>query len=81
MKEDPKQELAQLFKDARGEVSQSDFAKKLGISQSHLSKIELGTYAPSAKIVRRLAEKSRPRALKLLEEVQIAAIRSEARAT
>lgn len=54
-KASPRTRLASYFVTARGKQSQKDFADVLGITQSHLSKIENEQALPSANVVTRLS--------------------------
>jgi transcriptional regulator with XRE-family HTH domain len=52
--------LGRRIRQLRGfDVTQDEFAKKLGISQSQLSKYERGTVAPPADVLIRIKEQLR----------------------
>lgn len=52
--------LGRRIRQLRGfDVTQDEFAKKLGISQSQLSKYERGTVAPPADVLLRIKERFR----------------------
>ena len=52
--------LGRRIRQLRGfEVTQDEFAKKLGISQSQLSKYERGIVAPPADVLMRIKEEFR----------------------
>jgi len=49
--------IGRRLRQVRGfEISQIDFARRLGISQSQLSKYERGKAAPTAQVLRRLKD-------------------------
>ncbi len=51
--------LGLMFRRARGDLSQREFARRLGISDSMVASIELGRRIPSVRIIRRLAALTR----------------------
>jgi transcriptional regulator with XRE-family HTH domain len=52
--------LGRRIRQVRGfDITQEEFAKKLGISQSQLSKYERGTVAPPADVLIRIKEQVR----------------------
>jgi transcriptional regulator with XRE-family HTH domain len=51
--------IGHRLRQVRGfETSQTEFAQRLGISQSQLSKYERGQAAPTAEVLRRLKDSS-----------------------
>lgn len=48
--------IGELAKDIRGDQTQAEFAKQLGITQAHLSQIEAGKKTPGKKVAKRLGE-------------------------
>lgn len=51
-------ELCELIRRAQGGRSQNAFAQQCGISSSSITQINLGTYAPSAKTLKKIADKA-----------------------
>ncbi len=49
--------IGQRIRELRGDVSQDDFGPWLGISQSQLSKIELGKLPPSIEVLLQLRKR------------------------
>jgi transcriptional regulator with XRE-family HTH domain len=48
--------VGKLFREARGELTQEEFAKELGVTLVHISRVERSLAMPSLRLIMKLEE-------------------------